>query len=553
MQRKSLDNLKPFEAELFLNAENEQIINNYLKSRPDLSTATKTCYKQAFKKVFDGQIVATEFDVPMLNARLDAIKPTVSAHTLKNYRAKLRLIFKTLKMDSLEKELTPDTIKCGSPGMQKYFLNEANQKHIEWFMKTIPNTRPRIKSSKSKEGYKNAFLKIMDGQPDIKTFTVEQLHERLREVSKTIASRTFESYKAKFRIILTDLGLTELSNSFTANYLEIGADYKTKNDVLTDEEIKMLLTAKIPLRDRALIECCLITGGRRQDIHQLNVGDITVYPDEVRVFICGDPIHPNNPKKQERTISVSDVPGNSVLIYPKNLINWLNVHEYNEDANAPLFYSTHKAYPGKRLHIDSINHLLKKYDTKFNLNGKLKTQNTRHTSATKKGMLFQSEEILKNQFGWSKKSKMAASYIKPNEDDISNVVRTLAGKQEIKKETRHECPRCGMENAIYLKRCKRCDYALSGPEAIKDHMALEKENERLREELFQQRLDNYKTLNKNIANKDWEAEQKRVVPPEEAEEFQAENLKKLLESGIGEKLVKEVLKKYGIKISELSE
>ena len=358
-------------------------------------------------------------------------------------------------------------------------LSPENKKVIENFEKHLKSAGTN--NSDTLRTYTSACKTIFDiVRKDWNKITKQDVDNAFS--SDRMSPTTKEVYKPKFVKFLKFNGNDELADYVKTlyNFDVLKKATKTEDDVLSKEEIRLLIDSAKSLRDKAIIEIFLTTGGRRKEINLLKVKDIEITESIVWVTI-------NNSKTKPRRIPIVANKDIDTAFYPENLINFYNTHIFKDDKEKPLFYSHHSNRYGKPLNKNSINEIMQKIIGRAKIEKKITPHILRHTSATNDGY-FLTEQDLCLKYGWRVGSRQPQTYCHMTENQLGDHLLKLSGTTEdqIKKDS--ICPNCKQTVNINDKICNHCNYIL-------DRVAQNEEIERLRK-----KDDELKKLRMDIAN-----------------------------------------------------
>ena len=145
-----------------------------------------------------------------------------------------------------------------------------------------------------------------------------------------------------------------------------------------------------------------------------------------------------------------------------------------------------------------MNTRLRKIAKRAGIKKKVNPHIFRHSRATDLANLL-TEAQMKQYFGWTKDSKMAATYVHLSGRDIDEAILKIHGKLDENEKLAHEqlktqmCPICRHENAPEADYCLRCRRPLNLRTLLETE---EKEKELLRlmtpemiEQMIQKRVD----------------------------------------------------------------
>jgi len=283
---------------------------------------------------------------------------------------------------------------------------------------------------------------------------------------------TKELYKMKFKKFLKFYKKDKLAEYIKINSKILYEPTKTDDDILSKIELNQLIDSADNLRDKALIELFITTGGRRKEIAYLKYKDIKITESIIWVTI-------NKSKGKPRPIPIVANEDITTSIYPENLVNYYYSHPFKENGEHPFFYSIRKNRYGDFFNPNSINEIIKKIVKKTKekyptFNRKLTPHILRHTSATYDGH-FLTEPNLRQKYGWRKNSYMPSIYCHLNEKQLGEHLVKLSGKtdEEIKKDS--TCPKCKQQVNINEKICHHCNYILDRQLQLEETEKLRKE------------------------------------------------------------------------------
>jgi len=350
------------------------------------------------------------------------------------------------------------------PRKKNINLTPKNEKALEEFLTYIKSTRTKNKGT-LKSYYYSIQRVLYLANKDYNKIKSKDLHG----IFSKIDGASCELIKTKFKIFLQWKKLNKLADSIKINYVEFKKPTKSHEDVLTSEEIQKLINTPIDLRDKALIELYIASGGRRQEISNLKIGDIEI--GDVTIWL-----HINHSKTGHRKIPLVADPNIKSAIYPKNFITFYQSHHYKNKPTKPLFYSLSKSNKGSALNTGSINGIIDRIYKNSDIDKKITPHILRHTSATYDGLAL-SEQDMCLKYGWKHGSDMVKRYCHANVDHLNDFLLKQAGytSEKIKDET--ICPRCKTVNNINSERCFQCNFILDRKLLMKE---LE-QNEKLKE------------------------------------------------------------------------
>ncbi len=164
------------------------------------------------------------------------------------------------------------------------------------------------------------------------------------------------------------------------------------------------------------------------------------------------------------------------------LANWLNLHPFKDDPEAPLWVSVGSKNHAKQVMYHCLNARLRKIAKRAEIKKKVNPHMFRHSRATDLANLL-TEAQMKKYFGWTNDSKMASVYVHLSGRDVDEAILRIHGKLDENEKLKHEqlktqiCPICQYENAPEVDFCLRCRRPLNLRASLE---AEERERELLR-------------------------------------------------------------------------
>jgi len=244
-------------------------------------------------------------------------------------------------------------------------------------------------------------------------------------------------------------------------------------ELLTEEDISSLVRAAASSRDRAFVSMLYDSGGRAGEILSLQRKNVVFDEHGAVVVVDGK-------TGQRRDRLILSVPF---------LAAWLEEHP-EKSPGAPLWIHERQG-----CHLEGIQpmdyysarKLLQRLKVKAGLKKAVNPQMFRHSRAT--GLASHlTEAQMKELFGWTQDSKMAARYVHMSGRDVDAALLQAHGlkkpaEEEKPKLTVVKCVRCKLENSTVHSFCARCGMPLDMKAALEGA----KEVESLREEVKQLR------------------------------------------------------------------
>ena len=219
------------------------------------------------------------------------------------------------------------------------------------------------------------------------------------------------------------------------------------NDLLTEDEVKMMINAALSIRDKAFIALLYETGSRIGEIGNMQVKD--VYEDGQGMHVY---FRKSKTARRERLI---------ILAIPY-LSAWINSHPYKNDPEAPLWVKHGSKEP--MMHATFLS-LLKRTARHCGIKKRMYNHLFRHTRVTHLFMQGQiNEQQAKVYFGWTPDSKVLGQYshlISQDVDKSYKKIYGLASEKDVKPELMPKvCGKCKAINGFADKYCRKCGHRL---------------------------------------------------------------------------------------------
>jgi integrase/ribosomal protein L40E len=237
---------------------------------------------------------------------------------------------------------------------------------------------------------------------------------------------------------------------------------KLPEELLTKEDVERLIAAADGPRDQALIAMIYESGCRAGEIASLLVKHIHFERQWASIIVDGK-------TGMRRILLVRSAP---------YLARWLDAHPLRDQPEAPLWIGDGSRNKGKPLMYGSINMLLRRAAARAGIKKRVNPHIFRHSRATALANQI-TEAQLKQVFGWTQSSAMAAVYVHLSGRDTDSAILRLNGIQcdeALKPDTElslRVCERCGMENPGAAHFCGRCAAPLDMRTRMKMEEALQ--------------------------------------------------------------------------------
>jgi site-specific recombinase XerD len=224
---------------------------------------------------------------------------------------------------------------------------------------------------------------------------------------------------------------------------------KLPEELLTEDEIKLLVNKTTNTRDRAFVMVLYESGCRIGELLTLKIKNVSF--DEY-----GSVILVNGKTGQRRVRIVSSTP---------LLTEWLNKHPFKDNPEISLWVSgNYKERKDKELTYTRVRCLLEHLRRKADIKKKVNPHNFRHSRATYLAN-YLTEAQMKEFFGWTQSSEMASVYVHLSGRDVDTALLKTYGIENEKNHKESElkpkkCIRCQLINPPTNNFCLRCGIAL---------------------------------------------------------------------------------------------
>ena len=229
---------------------------------------------------------------------------------------------------------------------------------------------------------------------------------------------------------------------------------KLPEELLTEEEVKRMISVAWTPRDRAIISMLWESGCRVGELLTMRIKNVSFEENLTRIAIHG--------KTGARRVPLLDS--------TPYLAEWLENHPQREDSDAFLWVGIGTVGRGQYLKYPALRKMLVQVAKKANVKKKVNPHNFRHSRAT--FLANHLTEAQMNQYlGWVRGSDMPATYVHLSGRDVDDAIlkmRGLKSKEEEVKSTLapKKCPRCDLVNKATGKFCNRCGAILDVQTAV---------------------------------------------------------------------------------------
>jgi Site-specific recombinase XerD len=207
---------------------------------------------------------------------------------------------------------------------------------------------------------------------------------------------------------------------------------KLPEEILTEDEISELINTATSERNRAFIAGIYEAGARISEFGTMKIKHITIDEFGLKTVLNG---------KTGMRI-------NRLVFSTPYILNWLDVHPYRNDPEAPLWVTDSKA-GGKphQMGYAGFERIVKETAKKAGIEKRIYNQLFRHSRATHMASKL-TESQMKIIFGWTSDSSMPKTYIHLSGEDVEDAVLNVYGL----KKTENKKPTIGITKCI---RCRQ--------------------------------------------------------------------------------------------------
>ena len=231
--------------------------------------------------------------------------------------------------------------------------------------------------------------------------------------------------------------------------------HKLPEELLTEEEVLRMARVANHLRDKALVLVLYESGCRIGEMLSLKMKNISFDQYGAVLRVTG--------KTGDRRVRIiNSAPA---------LTAWLDLYEHRSEPDAALWPPRSNNYykKGQSAESASIYVLLKELAVKAGIHKKVYPHLFRHSRATALATKF-TEAQMKEYFGWTQSSEMAATYVHLSGRDVDNTlleiyqIKQATSAQQTQTIQTKQCPRCKETNSPISRYCYKCGNPLEDTE-----------------------------------------------------------------------------------------
>lgn len=295
----------------------------------------------------------------------------------------------------------------------------------------------------TKDEIKNAVLKL-DDKKDYSPWTKQSYKAIMKKFYKWLVFG--DNYKDR-------VDYPEVISWLRVNIKQKDKPRVQASDILSEGEIKRLIQVAEHPRDKAFISMLYELGARIGEIGSLRIKDITRDKYSFIIDLTGKTGH-RTPR---------------IIISDPYLTNWINIHQFKDDPNAPLWILTRT---GKEMKYGALRALVLRLKEKACIKKRVYPHLFRHSRATHLLINRQINETqAKVYFGWVPSSRMLSDYSHLLSKDVNDAILELNGikQTEVVDDVLkpRQCIRCSTINPKDALFCYKCSNILDVKTAIK--------------------------------------------------------------------------------------
>jgi len=221
--------------------------------------------------------------------------------------------------------------------------------------------------------------------------------------------------------------------------------HKLPEELWSEEDVIKLINAADNPRDKALIASLYESGCRVGELSSRRIKHVQFDKYGAVVIVEGK-------TGMRRIRLVSSVP---------YIAAWLACHPEKDNPEAPLWICIGTKHKGQPLTYNAIGRIFSDTAQRAGVKKRPNPHMFRHSRATFLANHL-TEAQLKQMFGWTQGSNMAAIYVHMSGRDTDNAILKLNGLGDDERKNEEsvlkpiKCPRCEFVNGVTSKFCNRC-------------------------------------------------------------------------------------------------
>lgn len=304
------------------------------------------------------------------------------------------------------------------------------------------------------------------GDPDAMTITRADIEDwylekkqRKTQSGKPPSAATIRGYLISIGVLMKSLHGEEGKKMLAGIRVKVPLTMVREEELLTDEEFRMMMRTATSERDRALLAIIYSSGARLGEVLAMNLGDVQLQKYGAAIHIPGGKTGPR------------DV---DIFVGVPELRAWLNVHPMQGDPAAPLFVTLFpRGGQYVRLSKKTVQGMYDRLAVRAGIpEGKRVNPHAhRHKRATDVAEYLTTSDM-REMFGWAAASAMPNIYVHSSRQKVRAKLAAHAGIKvpELQKPSTmvKQCPVCGCINGANDLYCTYCQTILSDRMALYD-------------------------------------------------------------------------------------
>ncbi|TGC08138.1 tyrosine-type recombinase/integrase [Methanolobus halotolerans] len=289
------------------------------------------------------------------------------------------------------------------------------------------------------------FAKWLD--TDIKSATESDIKRVVAKIERSNLSHWSKlDYKSAIRRLYRWLGKPEMVEWISVRVKK--NQTKIPEELLTEEEIKKIISAADNPRDRAIVAVLYDSGCRISEMGNMKIKHVV--HDQY-----GAVITVNGKTGMRRVRLISSVP---------YLSAWLDLHPHRNNSDAYLWVGHGTTNNGNQLQYQAFRYLVRKLAKKAGIQKRVHNHLFRHSRSTELAQ-YLTQAQMEEHLGWVHGSNMPSVYIHMSGKQVDNALLKMHGlaKEEDAKPQLSpiKCPRCRTMNGPTSDFCCSCGMALN--------------------------------------------------------------------------------------------
>ncbi len=328
-------------------------------------------------------------------------------------------------------------------------ISKQNAKYIEAHIEFLKAKQSNVRTLIKHLYHLRRFFRVLKTpKKDFKRITRADMQAAMAEMEGTeYSSETKRNIKVVVKYFWKHLKGDDEFYPVEVRWIDTSGDRKNKKmpeDLLTEEEVRRMIESATTLRNKAIIAILYDTGCRIGELLNMRKKDVNLITMPAHVLLDG--------KTGQRQVPVIfSAP------YVAQYLNFIKEKKPNE----PMWTSYNNGRDtDRKTDYRGISKMLKMVAKKAKIEKRVHPHLFRHSRATAYANKL-TEQQLKNMFGWTNSSTMAATYVHLSGRDIDSAVMQANGLKPREEAAEPKlrakvCERCQFPNTMDSRYCNRC-------------------------------------------------------------------------------------------------